>query len=63
VNVLGHKLNGRLGGYYHVPVPQVSQATGYGPTDLDTPRFPPAANGWGTTYSIPDMVPPLMAEE
>jgi hypothetical protein len=22
-------------------------------------RFPPVANGWGTTHSVPDMAPPL----
>jgi hypothetical protein len=26
-------------------------------------RFPPRANGWGTTYPIMDMAPPLLAEE
>jgi hypothetical protein len=26
-------------------------------------RFPPAANGWRITYLIPDMAPPLLAEE
>jgi hypothetical protein len=25
-------------------------------------RFPPAANGWGTTHSIPNMSPPLLGE-
>jgi hypothetical protein len=25
--------------------------------------FLPAANGWGNIYPIPNMIPPLMAEE
>jgi hypothetical protein len=32
-------------------------------TNLDTVSFPPAAKGWGTKYTILNLVPPLMAEE
>jgi hypothetical protein len=31
--------------------------------NLDTARFPPVANDWGIKYPIPNMAPPLMAEE
>jgi hypothetical protein len=26
-------------------------------------RFPPTANGWGTTHPLPDITPPLLAKE
>jgi hypothetical protein len=44
-------------------VPRVLRATGYGPKNLDTTRFPPVINGWETTYPVPDMAPSLLAEE
>jgi hypothetical protein len=31
-------------------------------TNLNMAMFPPAANGWGTKYPVPDMIPPLLAE-
>jgi hypothetical protein len=40
---------------YHGP-PVTIQKYGYD-------RFPPVANGWRTKHLIPDMVPPLLAEE
>jgi hypothetical protein len=44
-------------------VPQVPQIIGYGPKNLDTVWFPLVANDWGTKYSIPDIVSPLLTEE
>jgi hypothetical protein len=44
-------------------VPREPQATGYGPKNLDTGQFPPAANDWKTKYPILDMAPPVLAEE
>jgi hypothetical protein len=40
----------------------VPWAVGYGPTNLDTTRFPPVTNGRGTKYAVPDMDPPLLVE-
>jgi hypothetical protein len=40
---------------YHRPLVKVKKS-GYG-------QLPPAANGWETKHLIPDMVPPLLAEE
>jgi hypothetical protein len=40
---------------YHGP-PFTVQKSGYD-------RFPPAVNGWGIKYPIPDIVPPVLAEE
>jgi hypothetical protein len=62
VNGPDHPLDGMLGGYCRGLVPRVSLATGYGPTNLDITQFPPVANGWGIKYSIPDMIPPLLAK-
>jgi hypothetical protein len=61
VNSPGHPLDGRLGGDYRGPVPRVPWATGYGPMNLDMALLPPMANGWGTKYLVPNMVPPLLA--
>jgi hypothetical protein len=44
-------------------VPQVPHVAGYNPKNLDTVRFPPAANGWGSKYPASDMPPPLLARE
>jgi hypothetical protein len=44
------------------PVPWVLWAAIYGPINLDMAQFLPAVNDWGTKYSIPDMVPPLLAK-
>jgi hypothetical protein len=44
------------------PIPRLPPTTGYGPTNLDTARIPPATNGWGTKYSILDTIPPLLAK-
>jgi hypothetical protein len=30
---------------------------------LNKTSFPSAVNDWGTMYPIPDMIPPLLAEE
>jgi hypothetical protein len=49
-------------GYYRGLVPLVPWVTGYGPQNLDTGRFPPAVNCWGTKYLIADMVLPLLTE-
>jgi hypothetical protein len=38
-------------------------ATGYDPKNLDTGWFPPAANDWENKCPVPDMIPPLLAEE
>jgi hypothetical protein len=62
VNGPGHPLNGRLRGYYWGPIPWVLWAAIYGPTNLDTTRFPAVARDWGTKYPVPDMAPPLLAE-
>jgi hypothetical protein len=43
-------------------VPWVPWPTSYGPTNLDTTLFPPAANDWGTKGPIPDMVSPPLAK-
>jgi hypothetical protein len=42
------------------PVPRV---VGYGPTNLDTTQFRPAANCWGTKYSAADGVLPHLTRE
>jgi hypothetical protein len=39
------------------------RAAGYSPKNPDTIWFPPVANGWGTTYFVPDVTLPLLAEE
>jgi hypothetical protein len=44
------------------PLPQVPRAAGYDPINIDMAWFPPAVNGWGTKYSVPDRAPPLLAE-
>jgi hypothetical protein len=44
-------------------VPRVSRATDYGPKNLDTTRFPPVVNDWGTKYPVPDMALALQVEE
>jgi hypothetical protein len=41
-------------GYYGPSV--MAQISGY-------EQFPPAANGWGSIHLVPDMAPPLLAEE
>jgi hypothetical protein len=62
VNSPNHPLDSRLEGYYQGLVPWVPRAAGYGLTNLDTVKFPLAANNWGTKHSILDMVPPLLAK-
>jgi hypothetical protein len=62
VNGPDHPLNGRLGGYCQGLLPRVPRGAGYGPANMDTTLFLPAANSWGTKYPVPDMVPPLLAE-
>jgi hypothetical protein len=44
------------------PVPRVPRAIGYGPRNLVTTKFPPAANSWRTKYSIPNMVPHILTK-
>jgi hypothetical protein len=63
VNRLDHPLNERLGGYCQGLVARVPRVTDYDPKNLDTVRFPPVVNGWGTKYHIPDIALPLLAEE
>jgi hypothetical protein len=40
---------------YHGP-PVMAHKSGYD-------RFCPMANGWGTLHPVPDVAPPLLAEE
>jgi hypothetical protein len=53
----GHLLNRRLRVYCRGLVPSVPWTAGYNLKHLDTARFPPAANDWGTKCPVLDMAP------
>jgi hypothetical protein len=63
VNDSGYPLDVRIEGYYHSLVPRVPWVTGYGPKNFGYDRFPPAANNRRTKHLVPDVAPPLLAEE
>jgi hypothetical protein len=62
VNGPGHPLDGSLRVYCRGLVPQVLWATSYGPINMDTTLFPPAANGWETKHPVLDIVLVLLTE-
>jgi hypothetical protein len=62
VTYSGHLLNRRLKAYSQGLIPRVPRVTGYGKKNAYD-LFPTLANGWETIHHVPDLGPPLQAEE